>query len=238
MSDKLVGIINGIDVNVWSPQKDELLKKTYNLKTFKKGKEANKKEVLKEFGLKDVKKPLFSMISRLTTQTGFDLLESVADKLSKLNVNIVVLGTGEKNYEMILSSLMEKYPETFSVKFEYNDALAHLIEAGSDMFLMPSKYEPCGLNQLYSLAYGTIPIVKGVGGLDDTIISYPDKNANGFKFYEHDSEKMFESIRDAVNLYNKDYKLFSGMIKTGMKADLSWAFSAKEYIKQYESLVK
>ena len=237
VKDKLTGILNGIDTNIWNPSKDSLIKKNYNLKTVKKGKLVNKKEVLKEFGLKDVKKPLVAMISRLTAQKGFDLLESVAADLSKLNLNIVILGTGEKNYEMILSSLMERYSDTFSVKLKYDDKLAHLMEAGADMFLMPSKYEPCGLNQMYSLAYGAIPIVKAVGGLDDTIISFPKEKANGFKFYEHNSQEMLKSIETAVDLFNNN-KEFNILIKTAMKTELSWKNSAKEYIKQYKSILK
>ena len=238
MSYKLVGILNGIDDNIWNPSKDELIKRKYNLKTVKKGKLANKKELLKEFSLKDTKKPLIAMISRLTAQKGFDLLEAVADELSKLDISLIVLGTGEKNYEMILSSLMERYPKTFSVKLKYDDKLAHLMEAGADMFLMPSKYEPCGLNQMYSLAYGTIPLVKGVGGLEDSIISYPNENANGFKFYEHDSSVMLDTIKKAISLYENDTKEFSNLITRAMKTNNNWKKSAKDYVKQYNKLIK
>lgn len=238
MNHKLVGILNGIDANIWNPSKDTSLKKKYTIKTVKKGKLANKKELLSEFSLKDIKKPLIAMISRLTAQKGFDLLESVADDLAKLDINLIVLGTGEKNYEMILSSLMERYPETFSVKLKYDDKLAHLMEAGSDMFLMPSKYEPCGLNQLYSLAYGTIPIVKGVGGLEDSIISYPLEDSNGFKFYKHDSLEMLETIKKAIALYKNSNEEFLNLAKRGMKTNNNWQKSAKEYIKQYNKLIK
>ncbi len=238
MSHKLVGILNGIDTNIWNPSKDDLIKKKYSFKTVKKGKLANKKELLKEFFLKDGKKPLISMISRLTAQKGFDLLESVAEDLAKLDINLIVLGTGEKNYEMILSSLMERYPETFSVKLKYDDKLAHLMEAGSDMFLMPSKYEPCGLNQLYSLAYGTVPIVKGVGGLEDSIVSYPSEDSTGFKFYKHDSLEMLEAIKKAIDLYKNNTEEFFNLSKRGMKINNNWKKSAKEYVKQYTELIK
>ncbi len=238
MEHKLVGILNGIDTDIWNPSKDKLIKKNYNLKTFKKGKLTNKKELLKEFALKDIKKPLIAMISRLTAQKGFDLLEAVAGELEKLGVNLIILGTGEKNYEMILSSLMKTYPETFSVKLKYDNTLAHLMEAGADMFLMPSKYEPCGLNQMYSLAYGTVPVVKGVGGLEDSIISYPDENSNGFKFYNHSSEEMFETIKKAVDLYKNNNDEFINLAKRAMKVNNNWKNSAKEYIKQYTKLIK
>ena len=237
-SHKLVGILNGIDTDVWNPKTDKLIEQTFTLKTIKKGKTANKKAILKEFGLKNIKKPLVSMISRLTTQKGFDLLTEVAEDLSKLKVNVVILGTGEKNHEKMLSSLMERFPETFSIKFEYNDKLAHLIEAGSDMFLMPSKYEPCGLNQMYSLAYGTVPVVKAVGGLDDTIIDVSEKGANGFKFTEHSSTELLGTLKSAVKLFNDDKKAFTALMKAGLKTDLSWKSSAKEYVKIYKNLHK
>jgi starch synthase len=237
-SDKLTGILNGMDDNTWNPSKDTLIVKNYSVKNFKSGKAVNKKAVLEVFGLKNHNKPLIVMISRLTTQKGFDLLESVAYEISNLDVNFAVLGTGEKNYEMILSSLSKRFSSTFSVKTEYNNRLAHLMEAGGDFFLMPSKYEPCGLNQMYSLAYGTLPIVKAVGGLDDTIISYPDEKANGFKFYEHKAEDMLSTIKLALNVFNEKKDEFEAMIKRGMKADLSWRKSAKLYIKEYKSLYK
>jgi len=235
-SSKLKGIINGIDTKVWNPKTDKLIAENYSLKTIKKGKLANKKALLEEFGLKNMKKPVIAMISRLTTQKGFDLLTEIMENLSNLNVNIIILGTGEKNHERILTCLMKKYPETLSVKLEYNDRLAHLIEAGADMFLMPSKYEPCGLNQMYSLAYGTVPIVKAVGGLDDTIIDISEKGANGFKFSNHNPGEMLETITAAIELFNKNKKTFENLIKAGIKTDLSWKNSAKEYIKLYKSL--
>jgi len=234
---KLKGILNGIDVDEWNPQTDKLILKNYNLDTFKKGKKINKKEVLKRFGLKDVEKPLIAMISRLTTQKGFDLLEQAVEELSKINFNLAILGTGEKNYEMILSSLSEKY-DFMSVILKYDNSLAHLMEAGADFFLMPSKYEPCGLNQMYSLRYGTIPIVRAVGGLEDSVVAYPCENADGFKIGEHSLISLLNTLKEAIGLYYNNFSEIENMIKNGMKKDLSWNKSAEEYIKLYVGLKK
>jgi starch synthase len=151
----------------------------------------------------------------------------------------VVLGTGERRYHDIFTELSKKFPRSFGIKIAYDNGLAHLIEAGADMFLMPSKYEPCGLNQLYSLKYGTVPVVRGVGGLEDTIIDYteePDKGT-GFKFYKYSEDEMLDAIKRALNIYNTQ-DAWRSLVKRCMNEDFSWQRSAKEYLELYKKAIE
>ena len=233
----LHGIINGIDYNIWNPETDELIVKRYDARTLE-GKQDNKKELLEKFGLTYKENvPLVGIISRLVDQKGLDLIKEIADDFMKLDVQFVMLAAGEKRYQDYFESLHKKYATKMGLFIGYNDELAHLIEAGCDMYLMPSRYEPCGLNQLYSLKYGTVPIVRATGGLDDTIHDVESGNGNGFKFKKYDSKELFKTIQRAVKMYH-DTTAWKKIIKNGMQQDFSWESSAKKYTNLYRNLVK
>jgi len=234
----LYGIINGIDYDEWNPETDELLPARYSNRNLK-NKTICKKTLLKEFNIEQNEDyPLIATISRLAEQKGFDLIVSGIEEMLSLGVNYVVLGTGERKYHEILNELSKKFSRSFAVKISYDNKLAHLIEAGADMFLMPSRYEPCGLNQLYSLKYGTVPIVRAVGGLDDTIIDYTENPeiGTGFKFREYTKEAMLDAIKRAIGLY-KNRDLWQSLMIRCMKEDYSWERSAKEYIELYKKAI-
>ncbi|MBP1648457.1 MAG: glgA, partial [Bacteroidetes bacterium] len=235
----LSGIINGIDYTVWDPSVDELIPHRYDPKSIDL-KTENKKALLAKMGLPFHERiPVIGIISRLADQKGFDLIDEVLDDLISLDIQLVVLGTGEKKYHDMFERTQKKYPQKVAVALTFSNELAHLIEAGSDMFLMPSRYEPCGLNQLYSLRYGTIPIVRATGGLDDTIEDYNASagTGTGFKFKNYDSREMSRAVQRAVQAY-ADQAVWRKLMKTGMNKDFSWEASAKKYIQLYRSLVK
>ena len=235
----LFGIINGIDYQDWNPEKDEFLPARYSADAMK-NKAVCKKALQEAFGLpEDPSIPLIATISRLADQKGFDLISSGLEEMLALGTQYVILGTGERKYHEVFTELAKEFPNSFSVKIAYDNRLAHLIEAGADMFLMPSRYEPCGLNQLYSLKYGTIPVVRGVGGLEDTIIDYnlePDKGT-GFKFYEYTEEAMFDALERALKVY-RNGAAWQSLTKRCMTADFSWERSAKEYLELYERAIR
>ncbi len=235
----LFGILNGVDYSVWDPSVDPLIPQQYTHKTIQE-KVENKRELLKAFKLPvDDAVPVISIISRLVEQKGFDLLQEIAGTLLKEDIKIIVLGTGEKRYQTFLSELATKYPDKVGVKLTFDDTLAHLIEAGSDMFLMPSRYEPCGLNQIYSMRYGTIPIVRATGGLEDTVTDIDSKNGNGtgIKFGPYDSKALLQAIERALKIY-RDEKTWNKAVKNAMQQDFSWEKSAKEYITLYKKILK
>ena len=178
------------------------------------------------------------MISRLTDQKGFDILTEKLDDLMKLNLRFVLLGTGEEKYHNLFKQIAEKYPNKMGIKLAFDNKIAHKIEAGSDMFLMPSKYEPCGLNQLYSLRYGTIPIVRATGGLDDTItdIRIHPKKGNGIKFDNYSGDELYQAVKDAMAAFRKKESWKKLMIKC-MGEDYSWGTSAKEYGNLYKKAI-
>jgi starch synthase len=194
----------------------------------------------KAFGLPvDENIPLIATISRLADQKGFDLIAPSLAEMFSLGTQYVILGTGERKYHELFTELSKKFPKSFSIRIAYDDKLAHLIEAGADMFLMPSRYEPCGLNQLYSLKYGTVPIVRGVGGLEDTIIDYtttPD-SGTGFKFYDYSKDAMLVAIKNALSIY-EDKHAWISLIKRCMEADFSWERSAREYAGLYKKAIE
>jgi len=232
----LYGIINGIDTKVWNPEKDKHLPKKYNLKSIE-AKSVNKEALTTRFGLEykqDV--PVLGIISRLYDSKGMDLVQKVFNDLMKLDLQFIVLGTGDKKYHAFFDKMSHKYKNKFSCYLGFSDELAHLIEAGSDIFLMPSKTEPCGLNQMYSLKYGTVPIVRETGGLADTVIRYNEKNGEGtgFSFKKYDSKEFLKEIKRALKVFN-DKKAWLKIIKNGMKTDFSWNSSAKKYIDLYKT---
>ncbi|MBU0983150.1 MAG: glycogen/starch synthase, partial [candidate division Zixibacteria bacterium] len=234
----LHGIVNGVDYAVWAPSRDKHLPYRYNLSNLS-GKRMTKVELLGKAGLpvRD-KVPLVGIITRMASQKGMDLIIDGADELLSMNLQMIALGTGDKEYQDALKVLEAKYPDQLKVYLAFDDALAHRIEAGSDIFLMPSRYEPCGLNQMYSLKYGTVPVVRRVGGLADTVVDYDPTTGEGtgFVFDEYTSEAMLAAVRRAVTLYARRQKWVK-LMKAGMRQDYSWTRSAGKYVKLYESIV-
>jgi len=239
-NERLLGILNGVDYSVWNPEVDKYIPENYSYNTIK-NKYQNKTALLKKNGWKDKENvPLIGIISRLADQKGFDILLDVLEKIFLLDVRIVILGTGEKKYHKLLSGMEKKHPDKLKIYLKFDEKLAHLIEAGSDMFLMPSRYEPSGLNQLYSLRYGTVPIVRKTGGLADSISDFSiseDEKGNGFTFDNYSSEELLAAVQKAIEYY-KDTKTWKKIIKNGMKDDYSWNVVAKKYSKIYEKLLK
>ncbi|MBN1520928.1 MAG: glycogen synthase GlgA [Candidatus Aureabacteria bacterium] len=236
--DDLYGILNGVDYNVWSPEKDAHLEKRYSLRTLS-GKEECKKSLIKKYKLKiSPEQPLLGTISRLADQKGFDILLDAMEIIVKLGVGFVLLGTGDPVYHKRFAEIAEQYSDRIGVRLMFNNELAHQIEAGCDMFLMPSRYEPCGLNQIYSLKYGTVPIVRATGGLDDTIENYNRESGkgNGFKFERYSPVSLIAKILEAINLYD-DKKHWKKIVQNGMKQDFSWDVSASKYVKLYKRAI-
>ncbi|KPL04509.1 MAG: glycogen synthase [candidate division Zixibacteria bacterium SM1_73] len=232
----LYGIVNGIDYEEWSPEKDKFIPYCYSEKGLS-GKQKNKRALLEKCNLPKTRKrvPLIGIISRLADQKGFDILAEISDKLLSLNLQMVVLGTGDEKYHKLFKQMAKKYPQKMSVNFRFDNALAHLIEAGADMFLMPSRYEPCGLNQLYSLKYGTVPIVRETGGLADTIQDYNPETGEGtgFVFKNYDSDELLEAIKRAFQVYSNK-GIWTKLMKNGMQKDFSWEASARKYENLYQ----
>jgi len=236
--EDLYGIINGIDYDEWDPSKDRHIAARYSPDDIK-GKALCKAELQRLYSL-PVKRgtPLIAMVSRIANQKGFDLVINAMDKLMAMDLQMVFLGTGDRKYQDILQEIGRRYPKKAGVKIAYDTPLAHKIEAGADIFLMPSRYEPCGLNQLYSLKYGTIPVVRATGGLDDTIKNFSSKTGkgNGFKFKAYSSEALLMEVKRAVGLY-KENDLWKTIMRNAMSCDFSWEHSAKEYLKVYKKAV-
>jgi starch synthase len=234
-ADRLVGIINGVDYTAWSPETDKLIAAPYSAKDLS-GKRLCKQALLERFTLPqdDPARPLIGIVSRFADQKGFDLIAERAHELMQENLTLVVLGTGDRKYEDLFRSLAAAYPGRVGVKIAYDEAIAHQIEAGADMFLMPSRYEPCGLNQIYSLKYGTVPIVRATGGLDDTIESFDVESGagTGFKFAEYSGSAFMGCLQRAVQLY-EDERIWKRILLNGMAKDFSWKGSAAEYAKVY-----
>ncbi len=237
-ADRLQGILNGVDYEEWSPESDKLLPAHYSPEDLS-GKQACKKALLEKMGAHSPKldRAVIGIVSRFATQKGFDLIADILEKVMAMDVYVVALGTGEPQYEQLFRTMAARYPERFLVKVAYDNTLAHMIEGGADMFLMPSRYEPCGLNQIYSLKYGTVPVVRATGGLDDTIEPFNGKSGTGFKFSEYNSEALLAVLRQAIVTYGQP-KVWRQLMLNGMKKDYSWAASARQYLKIYQSLVK
>jgi starch synthase len=238
--ESLYGILNGVDYQDWDPSHDPYLIARYDLKDIS-GKRECKKDLLKEFHLPSSLEnaPVFGMISRLADQKGFDLLMEILEQLFSLDMGFVLLGTGEQKYHDLFTQVAQKYPQKAGIRIAYDDRLAHKIEAGADFFLMPSKYEPCGLNQIYSLRYGTIPVVRATGGLDDTITQYDpaSKKGNGFKFTRYDAKEFLNTIRVAIGFYSQPHH-WRELIRNAMTADFSWNRSAEAYLRLYQKALE
>ncbi len=233
--DDLFGIINGVDYETWSPEKDAFIAANYSKDNLS-GKSQCKADLISQLGLHKSlnNRPLLGMISRLADQKGFDLVAEIMEDLMNLDVGFVLLGTGEQKYHKLFLDIAKKYPEKAGINLTYDNTLAHKIEAGCDMFLMPSKYEPCGLNQIYSLRYGTIPVVRATGGLDDTIKDYTlsSKEGNGFKFTNYTPREFLDKVREALKIY-ESRDVWLKLVKKVMSLDFSWENSARQYIDLY-----
>jgi starch synthase len=240
-ADRLTGILNGVDYSAWSPERDKVIASRYSAKDLS-GKLACKKALLGTFGLPQeaVTKPVIGIVSRFAAQKGFDLIEEIVPDLLAEDLVITALGAGEPKYEKLFRELARAFPSKFSVKVAYDNIVAHKIEAGADIFLMPSRYEPCGLNQIYSLKYGTVPVVRATGGLDDTIDQFDPATGRGtgFKFQAYDGSALLECVRQAISVYRNEPAVWRRIQLNGMAQDFSWQASAKEYVKLYEAAWK
>jgi starch synthase len=240
-ADRLVGILNGADYAAWSPERDKAIAARYSPKDLS-GKLVCKKNLLEVFGLPpgSVNEPVLGIVSRFAGQKGFDLIEQVAADLLAEDLAIVALGAGEPKYEKLFRDLMRTYPAKFSVRVAYDNNLAHKVEAGADMFLMPSRYEPCGLNQIYSLKYGTVPVVRATGGLDDTVEAFDPATGRGtgFKFRAYDGAALLGAIQLALSIFRNEPADWRRIQLNGMAQDFSWQTSAIEYAKLYQAAWK
>ena len=238
--DQLVGILNGIDINDYDPAKDPQIYANYDPYHLG-GKEICKQELQKELGLEvDPTVPLVGIISRLSNQKGFDLIECVIRELMATGIQLVVLGMGEAKYTNLFSWAESEYPGRLATRFAMNHQLAHRIYAGSDMFLMPSQFEPCGLSQMIAMRYGSVPIARETGGLRDTVLSYNKftDEGNGFTFFNYNAHDMLHTVRRAVHYYNNNRDVWYRLIVRGMTGDYSWYSSAGKYMALYEEVTK
>jgi starch synthase len=235
--DRYVGILNGIDSRVWNPATDPWLPAHYDV-AHPAGKRECKRRLLERFELRvgddALARPLIGLVSRLVDQKGIDVLTAASAELLDLDANYVFVGSGEARYEDALRRLAGAHPSRVGTFIGFDEGLAHLVEAGADMFLMPSRFEPCGLNQMYSLRYGTVPIVHAVGGLDDTIRPYSSRarRANGFKFRGLEPATLVRTVHQAIRMY-ADQDAWARLMRQGMREDHSWQTSAREYVKVY-----
>ena len=231
--EDLYGIVNGIDAEEWHPATDRLIAENFSAADLR-GKAACRRDLLAEFGLPVEDVPVLGFIGRLTAQKGSDLLEQVGEWLAGQRLRVVILGSGERRYEEAMEALGRKYPDRIAVRLAYDNDLAHKIEAGADMYLMPSRYEPCGLNQIYSLMYGTVPIVRETGGLADTVTDADadPSGGTGFTFRRYDAEDLKDAIARAL-VAHADRARWEGIVRRGMARDFSWEASAREYLSLY-----
>jgi starch synthase len=231
-ADVLTGILNGVDYREWDPQTDPLIPANYSASDLT-GKRICKERLLAEFGLPAhaMDAPLIGIVSRFTRQKGADLIADTAGDLVAEGMHVTALGNGEPEYEELFARMAADYPDRIAVRIGFDNGLAHRVEAGADMFLMPSQYEPCGLNQMYSLKYGTVPVVRATGGLNDTI-----GDATGFKFLEYSGDALLGAVRAAGRAFN-DRDGWDAMIRRGMEQDFSWSRSAAAYSVLYRKLL-
>ena len=234
------GILNGIDYLEFNPSEDKFIAMPYDDKTLISGKKGNKEALYKEFGLKNNKAPLFSLVTRITWQKGFDIIFPAIEELINRGANIIMLGSGERQYEQKWEELRNRYPERIGLYIGYSDPLAHKIYAASDFFIMPSLFEPCGLGQMIAQRYGALPIVRRTGGLKDSVICFDGNNqetSNGFGFDAYSVYEMKRTSQYAYDVY-QDKKLLHQLMKNAMLTDNSWQKSTQEYLKLYHQLTK
>jgi starch synthase len=237
-----VGILNGIDTDEWDPSRDRFLPAPYSADDLS-GKAGAKRVVLSRYGLPiddaTMTRPLIGMISRMVDQKGFDLIAAIVDELPSFDASWVILGTGEPRYQDLWTGLAERHPDRIGARIGFDEGLAHLIEAGADLFLMPSRFEPCGLNQMYSLRYGTVPVVHGVGGLLDTVRDDPRRPATstGFVFRDYAPAALIAALQRALTVF-RDKPRWRALQAAGMRQDNSWDRSAQEYVRIYERALR
>ena len=237
--DDLYGIINGVDYDEWNPESDELIVSNYSLATIKK-KSKNKEALLKENGLPFLKNiPLIGLISRLDDQKGLDIIAEVIEDIMELDLQFVLLGTGDKKYHEMFTRIKEKHPEKVGANLKFDNRLAHMIYAGSDFFLMPSRFEPCGLGQLISFKYGTIPIVRATGGLYDTVEDFDINTCKGtgFVFTSYSGKELLHTVKRALDSYNNK-KAHAKLVINAMTQDFSWESSARKYITLFKKAIE
>jgi starch synthase len=239
--DRVIGILNGIDYDVWNPLADLLIPARFSGRSEEtlEGKTIDKRALLHAFGLGDSRmdKPLLSMLTRIDVQKGIDLLIDVLDELLDHDLSFVLLGTGNRESENALKQIASRHPGRMGIRLAYDESLSHLVFAGADMFLMPSKYEPCGLTQLYSMCYGTVPVVRATGGLADTVQDFDPVTGQGtgFSFSAYESGAFKEAVVRAVEVWNNK-TLWRTLMKNGMASDFSWTRSAQQYLDVYQKL--
>jgi starch synthase len=237
--DVFFSIRNGIDYEVWNPETDPFIARNYSFANLEAKKEC-KKDLIKEFGLLvKTSSPVIGIVSYMRTHKGFDILLEAMDELVQMDMALVILGQGEEQYEKQLIEIQRRYPDKVSVRLEMNPPLTHKIAAGADIFLIPSLYEPCGLNQLYSFRYATVPVVRATGGLKETVRPFEPQSGkgNGFVFTEYSSKALIEALKEALKCYQKP-SLWKNILTEGMKEDFSWDKSAKKYVKLYQNALK
>ena len=234
--DYLVGIVNGVDYREWDPAADQYLPARFSAEDLS-GKHACKKALLKEYGIsaEKITWPVVGLISRFAAQKGFDLLEKALPQLLAEDMILVLLGTGERHYEDMFKALARRFHDRLCVKIAYDNRLAHLVEAGSDIFLMPSHYEPCGLTQIYSMRYGTVPVVRATGGLEDTVEQWDPETGTGtgFKFSGYNPRELRSAMRQALATFEEKHE-WEQLMLNGMRQNFSWTSPAREYVKVYE----
>jgi starch synthase len=236
-SNRLVGITNGVDYDVWNPSTDHNLPAHYSFEDLT-DKKLCKLELLRRFHLpEEIDRPIIANISRLTAQKGFDLIMQGAERMLNAGAFLILLGSGAPEYEDFMQRLRDAYPSRVGIYRGMNEPLAHVIEAGADMFLMPSRFEPCGLNQMYSLRYGTVPIVRATGGLEDTVQDFNrvSRTGNGFKFRDYSANAMLEKVYEALYAY-REPDVWATLQQNGMRVDNSWRAAAGRYIGLYQAL--
>ena len=238
---ELCGIVNGIDYQIFDPESDSFITQNFNAETFALEKVKNKLQLQKDLGLKeDPQAMLIGIVSRLTDQKGFDLVKYIMEELCQDPIQLVILGTGEEHYENMFRYFAEKYPEKVAAQIFYDEPMSHRIYAASDAFLMPSFFEPCGLSQLMSLRYGTLPIVRETGGLKDTVEAYNEEEGTGtgFSFVNYNAHEMFDTIRRAERVFYEKKEEWNKMVKRAMTKDFSWNNSAHQYKELYNRLIE
>jgi len=237
----LTGILNGIDTDMWDPRTDQYLPASFSASDLA-GKRSAKREILTRYGLPDdaaaMARPVIGMVSRMVDQKGLDLIWEARSALAAMDATFVILGTGERRYEEMWRDLAALHPTRIGARIGFDEELAHVIEGGADLFLMPSRFEPCGLNQMYSMRYGTVPVVRATGGLDDTVQPFdPETGAGtGFTFHEYRSSAMLGALDAALAVYAQPAR-WRTLQQAGMRQDFSWDASAAAYVREYRSVI-
>jgi starch synthase len=236
----VVGILNGVDVREWNPAEDPMIAARYSVDDLG-GKLENKRALLERFGFPNpnLQRPVLAMISRIDIQKGFDLVVSTLESILAEDVYFVMIGTGNKETERALAEIASRHPGRASIVFDYDNSLAHQIEAGADVFLMPSRYEPCGLSQMYSMRYGAVPVVRATGGLADTVHEFDPEigTGSGFRFGQYSTDAFMWAVRRALGFWERP-DLWRKIMINGMSADFSWAASARKYMDVYRRVIE